>query len=52
MKILHCTQNDVVFNFNDVIKIAVFALNVELTQPIDILTFEWTLQFTKSKNTV
>ena len=43
MKILQCTQNDVVVNFNDVIKIAYCALNIESTQPITILTFEWTL---------
>ena len=43
MKILQCTQNDVVVNFNDVIRITYCALNIEATQHVDILTFEWTL---------
>ena len=43
MKILQCTQNDVVVNINDDIKIAHCALNIESTQPVPILTFEWTL---------
>ena len=40
MKILQCIQNDVVVNFNDVIRIPHCALNIELTQPVAILTFE------------
>ena len=43
MKILQCTQNDVVVNFNDVIRNAQFAFNIELTQPVAILTFELTV---------
>ena len=43
MKILQCIQNDVVVNFNDVIRIAHCALNIESTQPGAILTFEWIL---------
>ena len=43
MKILQCIQNDVVVNFNDVIRIACCALNIESTQPANILTFEWIL---------
>ena len=43
MKILQCIQNEVVFNFNDVIRIAYCVLNIESTQPVAILTFEWTL---------
>ena len=43
MKILQCTQNDVVVYFSDVIRISLCALNIELTQPVAILTFEWTL---------
>ena len=42
MKILQCIQNDVVVKFNDVIRIAHCALNIESTQPVAILTFEWT----------
>ena len=41
MKILQYIQNDVVFNFNDVIIIPCYALNIESTQPVAILTFEW-----------
>ena len=52
MKILQCTQNDIVVNFNDVIRIAHCALNIESTQPVAILTFKWTLEVTKSKNTM
>ena len=52
MLILQCTQNDVVVNFNDVIRIAHCALNIESTQPVAILTFELILSVTKSKNTV
>ena len=43
MKILQCTQNDVVVNYNDIIKIAHCALNITSAQPVDILIFEWTL---------
>ena len=42
MKILQCTQSDVVVNFNDVIRIAHCALNIESTHPVAILTFECT----------
>ena len=52
MKILQCSQNDVVVNFNDVIRTAHCALNVESTQHAAILTFEWTLKITKSKNSM
>ena len=38
MKVLQCTQNDVVVNFNDVIRIAHCVLNTESTQPVAILT--------------
>ena len=47
-----CIQNDAVVNFNNFIRIAHCALNIESTQPVAILTFEWTLQVTKSKNTL
>ena len=43
MEILQCIQNDLVINFNDVIRIARCALNIESAQPVAILTFEWTL---------
>ena len=43
MKILQCTQNDAIVNFNDVIRIAHCALNIESTQPLSILKFEWAL---------
>ena len=36
-------SNDVVVNFNDVIRNAHCALNIESTQPVAILSFEWTL---------
>ena len=42
MTILLCTQNDVVLSFHDVIRSAYCALNIELTQPFAILTFDWT----------
>ena len=51
MKILQCIQNDVVFNFNDVIIIACCALITESTQYVAILKFEWILYVTKRKNT-
>ena len=41
MKILQCIQNDVGVSFNDVIRTAYCALNIESTQPIAIFTFEW-----------
>ena len=50
MKILQCIQNDVVVNFNDVIRIRHCALNIESKQPVAILTFEWTSIVRKSKN--
>ena len=34
MKILQCSQNDVVVNFNDVIRIAHCALDIEATQSV------------------
>ena len=37
MKILQCIQNDVVFNFNDIIIIARCALNIESTLYVAIL---------------
>ena len=43
MKIMQCNQNGIFVNFNDVIRIAHCTLNIELTQPVAILTFEWTL---------
>ena len=42
MKNLQCIQNDIVVNFDDFIRIAHCALNIESTQPVAILTFEWT----------
>ena len=50
MKILQCIQNDVVVNFNEVIRIRHCALNIESKQPVAILTFEWTSIVRKSKN--
>ena len=49
---MQCTQNDVVVNFNDVIRIAHCALNIESTQHVVILTFELTLSVTKTIKTV
>ena len=43
MNILQCNQNVAVVNFNDDIRIAHCALNIESTQPVAILTFEWTI---------
>ena len=43
MKFLQTIQNDSVVSFNDVICIAHFALNIESTQAVAILKFEWTL---------
>ena len=42
-KSLQCIENDEVVNFNDVIRIMHCALNVELTQHVAIMTFEWVL---------
>ena len=42
IKILQCIQNDVVVNFNDVIRIAHCALNIESAQSVAFLTFELT----------
>ena len=42
MKILQCIQNDVVVNFNDVIR--------ESNQSVAILTFKWTSLVRKSEN--
>ena len=50
MKIPQYIQNDVVVNFNDVIRIRHCALNIESKQPVAILTFEWTSLVRKSKN--
>ena len=49
MKILQCIKNDVVVNYNDVIRISHCALNIESTKTVVVLTFEWTFQVTKSK---
>ena len=43
MKIPQCFQNDVVGSFNDVIRIAHCALNIESTQRVPFQTFEWIL---------
>ena len=40
MKILQCIQNDLVFNFNDVIRIARSVIDIESTHTVAILTFE------------
>ena len=50
MNIRQCIQNDVVVNFNDVIKIRHCALNIESKQLVAILTFEWTSLVRESKN--
>ena len=50
MKIPQCIQNDVVVNFNDVIRIRHCALNIESKQRVAILTFGWTSLVRKSKN--
>ena len=49
MQIQQCIQNDVVVNFNDVIRIRHSALNIESKQPVAILTFEWTSLVRKRK---
>ena len=41
-----------VVNFNDVIRIAHCAINIDLTRPVAILTFELTLYVTKKKTTM
>ena len=41
MKILQCIQNDVVFNFNDIIIIVCCALNIESFQCLAIHEFDW-----------
>ena len=43
IKILQCIQNDLVVNFNDVMRTAHCPLNIESTQSVAILTFELTL---------
>ena len=40
LNILQCIQNDVVINFNDVIRIVHCAPNIESAQSVSILTFE------------
>ena len=50
MKILQCIQNGVFVHFNDVIRIAHCALNIESTKPVAVLKFELTLFVKKSKN--
>ena len=50
MKIPQCIQNDVVVNFNDVIRSRHCALNIESKQHVAILTFEWTSFVRKGKN--
>ena len=52
MKIPQCIQNDVIVNFNDVIRIARCVLNIVWTQPVAILTFGRILWETKSKYTM
>ena len=49
-KIRQCIQNEVVVNFNDVIRIRHCALNIESKQPVAILTFEWTSLVRESMN--
>ena len=48
MKILQCIQNDVVAKFNDVLRTAHLALNIESIQSVTVLTFEWALSVTKN----
>ena len=43
IKILQCIKNDVVVNFNGVIRIVHCAINIDLKRPVFILTFELTL---------
>ena len=43
MQILQRTQNDIVVNFNDVIRNVHCASNIESTQPVAIFTVELTL---------
>ena len=41
MKILQCIPNDVVLNINDAIRNVHSPLNIESTQQVAILTFEY-----------
>ena len=50
MKIPQCIPNDVVVNFNDVIRIRHCAFNSESKQPVAILTLGWTSLVRESKN--
>ena len=50
IEIPQCIQNDVVVNFNDVIRIRHCALNIESKQPVAILIIEWTSLVKKSIN--
>ena len=43
IKILQCIKNCVVVNFNDVIRIAHYAINIDLKRPVAILKLELTL---------
>ena len=38
---MQCIQNDVIVNFNDIIRIVHCALNIKSTQTVTFLTFEW-----------
>ena len=49
LEILQFIQNDVVVNFNHVVRFAHCALNIASTQPVSILTFEWTFKVKKVK---
>ena len=49
---MHCIQSDVVVNFNDIIRIVHCALNIESTQTVTFLTFEWTLLYKDRCHTV
>ena len=42
---MQCIQNDVIVNFNDIIRIVHCALNIESTQTVTFLTFEWTFLY-------
>ena len=43
LKIVQCIQDDVVINFNDVMRIVDRDVNIESAHADSILTFEWTL---------
>ena len=43
MKILKSIQNDVAVSFNEVIRNVHCAPNIESTQPVANITFEWTV---------